>query len=89
MSILLWFCHLIGSSAYHLYRIQLRKLGGRMWDQCFSVAQPTYRVVIDLEEQLKKFELELPLSFRHQSTQMVAARPYLAHQVCVLFQPSG
>jgi hypothetical protein len=56
-----------------------------MWDQCFSIALPTYREVLDLEEQLRKFELELPFSFRHQTTQMATARPYLTYQVCVLF----
>ena len=56
-----------------------------MWDQCFSIALPTYRQVLDLEEQLRKFELDLPSSFRHQTTQMAAARPYLTYQVCVLF----
>ena len=68
-----------------MYRIELRKLCGRLLDQCFSITLPTYREVLDLEEQLRKFELELPFSFRHQTTQMAAARPYLALQVCVLF----
>jgi hypothetical protein len=40
---------------------------------------------MDLEEQLRKFELELPSSFRYQTTQMAVARPYLSFQVCVLF----
>ena len=56
-----------------------------MWDQCFGITQPTYRGVLDFEEQLRKFELDLPISFRHQTTQMAAARPYLAYQVCKLF----
>jgi hypothetical protein len=56
-----------------------------MCDQCFGIALPTYREVLDLEEQLRKFELELPYSFRHQTTQMATARPYLTYQVCVLF----
>ncbi|KAF8506033.1 fungal-specific transcription factor domain-containing protein, partial [Russula emetica] len=70
----------ITECSYHLYRIELRKLCGRMWDQCFGIALPTYREVLDLEEQLRKFELELPFSFRHQTTQMAAARPYLTYQ---------
>lgn len=56
-----------------------------MWDRCFSIALPTYRVVMDLEDQLRMFELELPSSFRYQTTQMAVARPYLSFQVCVLF----
>ena len=56
-----------------------------MWDQCFGIALPTYREILVLDEQLSKFELELPFSFRHQTTQIAAARPYLTHQVCVLF----
>lgn len=66
--------------SYHLYRIELRKLYGRMWDQCFSIALPTYQNVLDFEEQLGKFELGLPFSFRHQTTQMATARPYLTYQ---------
>jgi len=66
--------------SYHIYHCQLRKLSGRMWDQCFSTALPTYRVVIDLEEQVRQFELELPSSFRYQTTQMAVARPYLSFQ---------
>jgi hypothetical protein len=80
-----WFCYLNISPAYHLYRIELKRLCGRMWDQCFGIALPTYREILDLDEQLSKFELELPFSFRHQTTQMAAARPYLTYQVCVLF----
>lgn len=56
-----------------------------MWDQCFGIALPTYREILDLDEQLSKFELKLPFSFRHPTTQMAAARPYLTHQVCMLF----
>lgn len=56
-----------------------------MWDQCFSTALPTYRQVLDLEEELRKFEPNLPYSFRHQTTQMATARPYLTYQVRVLF----
>jgi hypothetical protein len=40
---------------------------------------------MDLEEQIMQFELELPSSFRYQTTQMAVARPYLSFQVCVLF----
>ncbi|KAH9998335.1 fungal-specific transcription factor domain-containing protein [Russula vinacea] len=66
--------------SYHLYHCQLRKLSGHLWDQCFSTALPTYRVVMDLEEQIMQFELELPSSFRYQTTQMAVARPYLSFQ---------
>jgi hypothetical protein len=44
---------------------------------------------MDLEEQLRKFELELPSPFRYQTTQMAVARPYLSFQVCVLFSLRG
>lgn len=46
-------------------------------------------MVMDLEEQLRKFELELPSPFRYQTTQMAVARPYLSFQVCVLFSLRG
>jgi len=39
---------------------------------------------MDWEEQLKKFELELPTSLRYQTTHMATARPYLSLQVCML-----
>ncbi|KAI9508667.1 fungal-specific transcription factor domain-containing protein [Russula earlei] len=65
---------------YHLYQCQLHKLSGHMWDQCFSITLPTYRAVIDLEEKLRKFELELPASLRYQTSQMAIARPYLSFQ---------
>jgi hypothetical protein len=38
---------------------------------------------MDFEEQLRKFELELPASLRYQTTQMAVARPYLSFQVCM------
>ena len=72
---------------YHLYHCQFQRLAGRIWDQCFCVTLPTYRVVIDLEDQLRKFELDLPSSLRYQTTQMAVARPYLALQVCMTSSP--
>jgi hypothetical protein len=42
---------------------------------------------MDWEEQLKKFELELPTSLRYQTTQVATARPYLSLQVCMLLSP--
>src|SRR5260370_30267650 len=45
---------------FHLYQSQFHRLSGRIWEQCFCVTLPTYRVVVELEEQLRKFELELP-----------------------------
>jgi len=65
---------------FHLYSCQLKKFSGDMWDQCFSITLPTYRVVIDLEERLRKFELGLPAPLRYQTTQMAVARPYLSFQ---------
>ncbi|KAI0306905.1 fungal-specific transcription factor domain-containing protein [Multifurca ochricompacta] len=71
-------------SLYHLYQSQFQKLSGHVWDQCFCVTLPTYRVVMDLEEQLRKFELELPMSLRYQTTQIAVARPYLSLQYQML-----
>ncbi|KAI0248675.1 fungal-specific transcription factor domain-containing protein [Lactifluus subvellereus] len=67
-------------SLYHLYHCQFQRLTGRIWDQCFCVTLPTYRVVMDMEDQVRKFELDLPTSLRYQTTQMAVARPYLALQ---------
>ena len=39
---------------------------------------------MDWEEQLKKFELELPTSLRYQTTQVANTRPYLSLQVCMI-----
>jgi hypothetical protein len=80
-------CSFLISVVYHLYHCQFQRLAGRIWDQCFCVTQPTYRVVIDLEDQLRKFELDLPSSLRYQTTQMAVARPYLALQVCITSSP--
>src|ERR1700761_149015 len=71
-------------SVFHLYQSQFQRLSGRIWDQCFCITLPTYRVVVDLEEQLRKFELELPTSLRFQTTQTAVSRPYLPLQVCTL-----
>jgi hypothetical protein len=68
---------------FHLYSSQYYRLAGQIWDQCFSVTLPTYRVVIDAEDQLRKFELDLPASLRYQTTQVAVARPYLSLQVCM------
>jgi hypothetical protein len=74
---------------FHLYQSQLQRLTGRIWDQCFCVTLPTYRVVVDVEDQLRKFELDLPASLRYQTTQMAVARPYLAVQVCMSLSSWG
>lgn len=71
-------------SLFHLYQSQIQRLSGRIWDQCFCVTLPTYRVVLDLEEQLRKFELELPTSLRFQTTQTAVSRPYLPLQYQML-----
>ncbi|KAH9071641.1 fungal-specific transcription factor domain-containing protein [Lactarius deliciosus] len=61
-----------------------RNLLATYWDQCFCVTLPTYRVVLDLEEQLRKFELEIPTSLRFPTTQTIVSRPYLAIQYQML-----
>ena len=81
---LVFFRYLISPLVFHLYHFRFWKLCGHIWDQCFSTTLPTYRVVMDWEDQLKKFELELPTSLRYQTTQMATARPYLSLQVCML-----
>ncbi|KAI0053037.1 hypothetical protein FA95DRAFT_1601390 [Auriscalpium vulgare] len=65
---------------FQLLQSRFHLLCGRIWDQCFSIALPSYRTVIDIEEQLRKFERELPASFRYQSTQTTLSRPYLSYQ---------
>jgi hypothetical protein len=68
---------------FHLYSSQYYRLSGQIWDQCFCITLPTYRVVMDAEDQLRKFELDLPASLRYQTTQVAVARPYLSLQVCM------
>ncbi|KAI0068879.1 hypothetical protein BV25DRAFT_1986436 [Artomyces pyxidatus] len=67
-------------SLFLLLQSRLQQICGQIWDQCFSVNVPAYRVVIDFEEQLRKFERELPATFIYQSTQTTIARPYLSFQ---------
>ncbi|KAH9173397.1 fungal-specific transcription factor domain-containing protein [Lactarius sanguifluus] len=71
-------------SLFHLYQSKFQKLTGHIWDQCFCVTLPTYRVVLDLEEQLRKFELEIPTSLRFPTTQTTVSRPYLTLQYQML-----
>ncbi|KAI0265106.1 fungal-specific transcription factor domain-containing protein [Gloeopeniophorella convolvens] len=71
-------------SLYHLYHCKIHRLSGRIWDACFSVALPTYRMIMDFEEELRKFDLDLPTSLRYQTTQVALARPYLAFQYKML-----
>ncbi|KAH9062232.1 fungal-specific transcription factor domain-containing protein [Lactarius vividus] len=71
-------------SLFHLYQAKFQKLSGHIWDQCFCVTLPTYQVVLDLEEQLRRFELEIPTSLRFPTTQTTVSRPYLALQYQML-----
>ncbi|KAI9447753.1 fungal-specific transcription factor domain-containing protein [Lactarius indigo] len=71
-------------SLFHIYQSKFQKLSGHIWDQCFCVTLPTYRVVLDLEEQLRRFELEIPTSLRFQTAQTTVSRPYLALQYQML-----
>ncbi|KIM90631.1 hypothetical protein PILCRDRAFT_916 [Piloderma croceum F 1598] len=65
---------------FHILQSKWARLIGGMWDQCFCTNAPSYQTVIDIERQIRTFELELPGSFRLQSTQGAMARPYLALQ---------
>ncbi|KAH9048954.1 fungal-specific transcription factor domain-containing protein [Lactarius hengduanensis] len=71
-------------SLFHLYQSKFQKLSGHIWDQCFCVRLPTYRVVLDIEDELRKFELEIPTSLRFPTTQTTVSRPYLALQYQML-----
>ncbi|KAA1466296.1 hypothetical protein DENSPDRAFT_831104 [Dentipellis sp. KUC8613] len=71
-------------SLFHVLQSRFAQLGGQLWDQCFAITLPTYRKVMELEDQFRKFEIELPASFRYQSTQAALARPYLRFQSQIL-----
>lgn len=68
-------------SAFHILQIRWAKLTGKIWDECFATRLPSYRVVFELEEEIRKFELELPSSFRSQTMQNAVERPYFLFQV--------
>ncbi|TFY72108.1 hypothetical protein EVG20_g907 [Dentipellis fragilis] len=67
-------------SLFHVLQTRFAQLAGQLWDQCFAITLPTYCKVMELEDQFRKFEIELPASFRYQSTQAALARPYLRFQ---------
>ncbi|KAI0320608.1 hypothetical protein OF83DRAFT_1103821 [Amylostereum chailletii] len=75
---------------FHILHIQLAKFMGRQWDLCFGITLPTYQNVLELEQTLRKFELEIPSSLRYQTAQSALARPYLTFQNHMLtFEVAG
>lgn len=66
---------------FHVVEAKFGRLAGRVYDGFFSLTLPTYQDVLDLEEQVRKFELEVPSSLRYQTTNDDKLRPYLAFQV--------
>ncbi|THH20158.1 hypothetical protein EW146_g1162 [Bondarzewia mesenterica] len=72
---------LLACEVYIILQSRWARLLGHMWDDCFAITLPTYRVVLDYESQIRKFELDLPAAFRYQSPQVAQARPYLHFQV--------
>ncbi|KAI0033357.1 hypothetical protein K488DRAFT_85037 [Vararia minispora EC-137] len=66
---------------FHIQHARFQQLGGRVWDKCFSgITLPTYRTILDLEAEIRHFELEIPAALRYQTTQEERARPYLSFQ---------
>ncbi|KZV64820.1 hypothetical protein PENSPDRAFT_756965 [Peniophora sp. CONT] len=65
---------------FHIVHAKYGRLVGRVYDGFFSLSLPTYRDVLDLEDQVRKFELEVPSSLRYQTTSDDRLRPYLAFQ---------
>ncbi|KAF9468867.1 fungal-specific transcription factor domain-containing protein [Collybia nuda] len=63
-----------------LLQIRWSKLISKMWDNCFAMYSPTYRDIFHIEEDIKRFELDLPSSFRLPTLQVATDHP------CVLFQ---
>jgi len=61
---------------YHILQIQWTTLLGRMWDQCFCAVVPSYRMILDIEDQIRRFELDIPACFRSQSVQATHTKPY-------------
>ncbi|ETW83845.1 hypothetical protein HETIRDRAFT_415584 [Heterobasidion irregulare TC 32-1] len=70
-------------SLYLIIQSRWAQLIGQIWDSCFAINLPTYRTVVDFENRIRKFELDLPASFRYQSPQVAQSRPYLQFQVCM------
>lgn len=75
-----WFYFNFVRTAFLLLQIRWSKLIGKMWDRCFAMHPPSYRDVFNIEEDIKRFELDLPSSFRLPTLQAATEHP------CVLFQ---
>jgi hypothetical protein len=52
-----------------------------MWDKCFCAAIPSVRTILDIEDQIRQFELDIPTCLRSPSVQVALTRPYLLFQV--------
>ena len=52
-----------------------------MWDRCFSIKLPTYRMVIDIENEIRKFESEIAPALNATLPQPADSPPYLIFQV--------
>ena len=66
---------------FHVVHAKYGRLIGRVYDGFFSLTLPTYKDVLHLEEQVRKFELDIPASLRYQTTSDDRLRPYLGFQV--------
>jgi hypothetical protein len=53
-----------------------------MWDKCFTPHPPSYKDIFGIEEDIKKFELDLPSSFCLPTLQAATEHPCVLFQVC-------
>lgn len=72
-------------AVYLIFQSRFSQLVGRMCDDCFGAQLPTFRTVMDYEDQLRSFDCDIPNSLRYQPTQVAAVRPYLSFQVTFSF----
>ncbi|KAI0081682.1 hypothetical protein K474DRAFT_1129188 [Panus rudis PR-1116 ss-1] len=65
---------------YHIEQIKWARFMGKMWDQCFGVELPTYRTIINLEEEIRKYEAEIPVPINARVPQTVESPLNIAFQ---------
>ncbi|KAF8897269.1 fungal-specific transcription factor domain-containing protein [Infundibulicybe gibba] len=70
----------VTEQTFHILQIHWAKLMRRMWERCFASQIPSYKSILDFEEEIRKFERDLPTSFRSQTTQTAVNMPYLLFQ---------
>ncbi|TCD70846.1 Factor arrest protein 11 [Steccherinum ochraceum] len=65
---------------FQLEQVKWAQLVGKMWDRCFGIKLPTYRMVIDIENEIRQFESEIAPALNATLPQSADSPPYLIFQ---------